>query len=64
MNTKILIPLISMVSVLVMFIWSYLAGSWAHSWLAPFAGGIAITVISMIQKDKEKKQMAEQQDQK
>lgn len=62
MNTKILIPLISMVSVLVMFIWSYLAGSWAHSWLAPFAGGIAITVISMIQK--EKKQKAEQQDQK
>ena len=52
MNTKILIPLISMVSVLVMFIWSYLAGSWAHSWLAPFAGGIAITVISMIQKEK------------
>ena len=56
MNTKILIPAISMISVLVMFIWSYIEGSWAHCWLAPFAGGIAITILSMIQKEKQKQQ--------
>lgn len=54
MNAKTLIPIISMVSVLVMFAWSYLEGSWNHSWLAVFAGGIAITVISMLEHSKKK----------
>jgi uncharacterized membrane protein YjjP (DUF1212 family) len=60
MNTKILIPAISMISVLVMFIWSYIEGSWAHCWLAPFAGGIAITIVSRLQKEKQKKQQDEE----
>ena len=60
MNTKILIPAISMISVLVMFIWSYIEGSWAHCWLAPFAGGIAITILSVLQKEKQKKQQDEE----
>ncbi len=63
MNLKILIPIVAMVSVFVMFIWSYLEGNWSHSWLAVMAGGIVIVIISMLihgkgndkgnQKDKE-----------
>ena len=54
MDAKKLVPIIAMVSVLVMFVWSYLAGSYAHSWLAVFAGGIAITIVSILSKDKKK----------
>lgn len=50
---KKLIPIISMVSVLVMFIWSWLEGSWSHSWLAVFSGGIAIAALSILSKDDE-----------
>ena len=53
MNTKKLIPIISMVSVLVMFVWGYLAGSFAHSWLAVFAGGIVIAALSILGKGKQ-----------
>ncbi len=55
MDTKKLIPIISMVSVLVMFLWGYLANDWSRSWLAVFAGGIIIAIISILGKDKEKK---------
>lgn len=51
MDKKKLIPIISMVSVLVMFIWSWLEGNWSHSWLAVFAGGIAIAAISILSKN-------------
>ena len=54
MNTKKLIPIICMVSVLVMFAWGYLAGSFEHSWLAVFAGGIAVAILSILNKDKKK----------
>lgn len=54
MDTKKLIPIISMVSVLVMFAWGYLAGDFEHSWLAVFAGGIAIAVISIVGKNRGK----------
>lgn len=54
MKAKTLIPIISMVSVLVMFLWAYLEGSYNHSWLAVFAGGIAITVVSMLEHQKQK----------
>ncbi len=50
MNLKILIPIVAMVSVFVMFIWSYLEGNWSHSWLAVMAGGIVIAIISMLSK--------------
>ena len=55
MDTKKLIPIISIVSVLVMFVWSYLAGSWSHSWLAVFAGGVLITILGMGEKSKKDK---------
>lgn len=57
MNTaKRLIPVIAMISVFIMFIWSYLEGNWNHSWLAVMAGGIVITAISILSKeDKNKK---------
>lgn len=51
MDRKKLIPIIAMVSVLLMFILMY-AGV-QQSWLAVFAGGIAITAVSILgKKDK------------
>ena len=50
MEPKKLIPIIAMVSVLLMFILMY-AGV-KQSWLAVFAGGIAITAISILGKKK------------
>ena len=64
MDARKLIPVVAMVSVLAMFVWSYLAGSYAHSWLAVFAGGIVITIISIFSKKKdgeEKKDEEEKQ---
>ena len=56
MDTKKLIPIIAMVSVLVMFLWGYLVpDGWSKSWLAVFAGGIIITAISIMNNDKGKK---------
>ena len=46
MELKKLIPIIAMVSVLLMFILNY-AGV-QHSWLAVFAGGIAIAAVSIL----------------
>ena len=54
MDNKKLIPIISMVSVLIMFAWGYLAGSFEHSWPAVFAGGIVIAALSIINKNKPK----------
>ena len=54
MNPKKLIPIIAMVSVLLMFILMY-AGI-EQSWLAVFAGGIAIVAVSIIGKEKEKEE--------
>ena len=50
MNVKKWVPLISMASVLIMFVWGYLAGSFAQSWLAVFAGGIAVAALTIIGK--------------
>ena len=55
MNSKILIPVIAVVSVAVMIIWGTIAGSYEHSWLAVFAGGIIITIVSVINNTKKKK---------
>ena len=52
MDTKKLIPIISVVSVAVMMLWGTLGNAWDKSWLAVFIGGIAITVISIMNKDK------------
>ena len=48
MDKKMLIPVIAMVSVVVMFIWSWIEGGWSHSWLAVMIGGICITIVSMM----------------
>lgn len=48
MDLKKIIPIIAMVSVLLMFVLQY-AGV-EQSWLAVFAGGIAIAVVSILGK--------------
>ena len=50
MKPKVFIPIIAMVSVLLMFILDALGVQ--QSWLAVFAGGIAITSVSIISKAK------------
>ena len=50
MELKKLIPVISIVSVAVMILWGMLGNAWDKSWLAVFVGGIAITVISILNK--------------
>lgn len=58
MKLKVLIPIIAIISVGVMIVWGTLAGSYQHSWLACFVGGIAIAVVSIIagsKNDKNKK---------
>ncbi|MEE0957357.1 MAG: hypothetical protein UH734_04635 [Ruminococcus sp.] len=58
MKLKYLIPIIAIISVGIMVVWGTLAGSYQHSWLACFVGGIAIAVVSIIagsKNDKNKK---------
>ena len=52
MDNKKLIPAIAMISAGVMVVWGLLANDWSKSWLAVFAGGIAIAVLSAVNKDK------------
>ena len=54
MDINKLIPIIAIVSVLVMFIWGTLAGTYQHSWLAVFAGGCAIAILSILNKKQDK----------
>ena len=55
LRTNTISTIISMCSVIVMFIWGYIEGTFMHSWLAVFAGGIIVVIIRMIRKDKENK---------
>ena len=55
-STGTICAIISMVSVVVMFIWGYLANDFSHSWIAVMIGGILSCAVSMIRKDKEKAQ--------
>ena len=50
MDRKKIVPIISMVSVAVMLIWGLIAKDWSHSWIAVMVGGIAIAVISILDK--------------
>ncbi len=50
-KTGTICALISMVSVVVMFIWGYLANDFSHSWLAVMVGGILSCAVYMIRKD-------------
>ena len=46
-----IITAIAMISVFIMIAWGTLTGSYDKAWLAVFAGGIAITMVSMFYKD-------------
>ena len=59
---KVIIPAIAMISVLAMFIWGYIEGTWEHCWLAVFAGGIAIVICSMVMKNSKKDQEETKED--
>ena len=59
LSTNTLSTIISMVSMLVMFIWGYIEGNFNHSWLAIMVGGIIIVSIRMVRKDKEAKEKEE-----
>ncbi|MBO4902071.1 MAG: hypothetical protein J5518_04700 [Lachnospiraceae bacterium] len=50
-KTGTICALISMVSVVVMFIWGYLANDFSRSWLAVMIGGILSFAVFMIRKD-------------
>ena len=52
--SKLLIPIIAMVSVAVMIIWGTVGNAWNISWLAVFVGGIAMAIVSMFLGAKEK----------
>jgi hypothetical protein len=51
MDNKKLIPVISIVSVGVMVVWGLLANDWSKSWIAVMVGGIAIAVLSILNKN-------------
>ena len=55
MKPKYLIPIIAIISVGIMVVWGILAKSFQYSWLAGFVGGIAIAVVSIINKSKNDK---------
>ena len=50
-KTSTICTIISMTSVLVMFIWGYIAGTFEQSWLAVMAGGILSGAVYMIRRD-------------
>ncbi len=55
MDMKKWAPVISMISVAVMFIWGMFlpqAGGWSKSWIAVFIGGIIIAILSVLSKNK------------
>ena len=52
MNSKMLIPIIAIISVAAMVVWGTIANSYQYSWLAVFAGGIAIVIVSFLTKSK------------
>ena len=40
--------IISMVSVVVFFLWGYIGNAWGHSWLVFLIGGVACAIVSMV----------------
>lgn len=55
MKQKFLIPIIAIISVGIMVVWGTLANSYQYSWLAVFVGGIAIVIVSILNKSKKDK---------
>ncbi len=62
MDTQKLIPVIAVVSGVVTVIWGTLANDWSQSWLALFAGGIAVTILSILNRDKPEKEDGEEKE--
>jgi hypothetical protein len=54
MNLKTWNIIIPIVSVGVMIVWGTLAKSYEHSWLAVFVGGILMTIINVVGRNKDK----------
>ena len=52
MKLEYLIPIIAIISVGIMVVWGTIANSYQYSWLAVFAGGIAIVIVSFLTKSK------------
>lgn len=50
-KTGTICAIISMASVVVMFIWGYLANDFGHSWIAVMIGGLLSCAVSMVRKD-------------
>ena len=50
MNLKAWYPVISISSVVVMFIWAFLEGNWSHCWISVMIGGIVMAIISALGK--------------
>ena len=53
-KTGTICALISMTSVVIMFIWGFLANDFTHSWLAVMIGGIVSYGFYMVRMDIEK----------
>jgi len=52
MDMKKLAPVISIISVVVMFLWGMLGNDWSRSWIAVFVGGALIAILSILNKEK------------
>lgn len=52
MNMKMITPIISIVSVVIMMLWGFIVGDWSHAWLAVFIGGALIAILSIIEKNR------------
>ncbi|SDB26179.1 hypothetical protein [Butyrivibrio sp. INlla16] len=52
-KTGTICSIISMVSVLIMFLWGFFGNSWNISWIAAMIGGVLSGIVYMIRKDLE-----------
>ena len=53
-KTGTICAIISMASVVIMFLWGFLANDFAHSWLVVMVGGVASCAFAMIRRDLDK----------
>ncbi|MCR5799859.1 MAG: hypothetical protein K6G69_07280 [Lachnospiraceae bacterium] len=59
-KTGTICSIISMTSVVIMFIWGFLANDFSHSWLAVMIGGIVSYGFYMVRRDIEKSEKEEE----
>ncbi len=59
MNIKIIQAIIPMASLLIFFIWAWIEGSYAHSWIIFIVSGMLMGVLTTIKKDNEEKDKRE-----